>query len=116
MPGSRSRDKGARGEREVIKLIHDRLGIECHRTPNSGGLWLPGDIHGLSGFHLECKYQEAWRLREWMRQAEAQCQEPQVPAVVFRSNREPWYVCLWFEDFLRLVQVREEMELVKEGQ
>lgn len=107
MSGKPSRDKGARGEREVCHVLRDH-GYEVERTPNSGGLWLPGDVQGVPGLHIEVKRQERWVLRDWMRQAESDCVEPNVPLVVFRSSREPWYACLWFADFLNIWQGREQ--------
>ncbi len=102
MSGKPSRDKGSRGELEVCRLIRDALGVDVNRTPNSGGLWIPGDIQGLPDVHVEVKRQERWNLRDWMRQSEQDCPETKVPTVWFRSNREPWYVALWATDFLNL--------------
>ncbi len=38
------RNKGKRGELEVVKIINKALGTNVRRTPNSGGLSIKGDI------------------------------------------------------------------------
>ena len=45
--GKPSRDKGARGEREVAAIFR-AAGFDCNRVPNSGGLRLKGDLYGAS--------------------------------------------------------------------
>jgi Holliday junction resolvase len=90
--GRSSRTKGARGEREVRDIFkaHGFLGVE--RTPNSGGLWLPGDLTGLDehGVHVEVKRAERIELSKWIAQAEADCPAGSVPLLAFRRSREPW--------------------------
>lgn len=87
------RDKGANGEREVAAILR-AAGIACHRTPNSGGLMIPGDVTGLEGYHFEVKRQETLRLPLWTAQAEAEAPEGAVPIVVYRSSRQPWRASL----------------------
>lgn len=104
----RERDKGARGEREVATVLRG-YGLEVDRTPNSGGLHIPGDVTGLEGFHLEIKRQETLRLPLWVRQAVEEAPEASEPVVVYRQSGEPWRVVLTLEAFARLVAEASEV-------
>lgn len=102
-----SRDKGARGEREVAHVWTD-AGFPCHRTPNSGGLIIPGDIVGLDALHMEVKRQERWDVPAWLRQAHAEAPDDTLPVVCFRRNarvNDPcglWHVALPLGAFVGL--------------
>lgn len=115
--GKPSRDKGARGEREVVAILRAH-GLDCDRTPNSGGLFIPGDVVGLDGFHLEVKRAERLKIGEWLRQAWEDSRpvigergsSNQTPIVIFRMNDAPenyplgvWHACLPFEDLAALL-------------
>jgi len=96
------RSKGSVGEREVVEILRSR-GYNVRRSPHSGALeWAKGDILGAP-WHLEVKRCESVRIAEWCRQAEEQAKK-RVPLVVFRRSREPWRVCLRFDDFLALIE------------
>jgi hypothetical protein len=91
--GKASRDKGARGEREVAGVFRSH-GIEADRTPNSGGLQTPGDLVGVEGFTIEVKRCNVWRVPEWIWQAyESAAAAPVAsrPAVAFRRDRRAAY-------------------------
>ena len=104
--GAMSRRKGATGEREVASLFR-AAGFPCDRTPNSGGLFIPGDVTGVDGLHVEVKRAERISILEWCRQAERDAllapEALPTPLVVFRSSREPWRACLPLSDFLTLL-------------
>lgn len=94
-----SRDKGKRGELEVVHYWHD-LDFKCWRTPNSGGLThSKGDINGVPGLHQEVKMQETVRIKEWIRQADEDCSPTDIPVVIWRTSRMPWRVDLELSDF-----------------
>ena len=95
MAGNRSRNKGQRGEREVIKLIQpivDRVCEEVGCIPiplernliqaHKGG----ADLHGLDWLALEVKYQETENLTAWWRQCVEQAKEHQTPILFYRRN------------------------------
>ena len=90
MTGRRSRNKGARGEREVLKLLGEELGISLTRNleqSRAGG----GDCLVIRGWCLEIKRQEALSRPSWWRQAVDQAQRVgQEPMLLFRRSREPW--------------------------
>ena len=105
--GRHSRNKGKRGEREVAKIFRD-AGYPARRSVQYNGR--PGtaaDVVGVPGMHIEVKFVETERIREWYRQAErdaAASPEQKKPVVVHRKSREPWLVTLSLEDFVRLLE------------
>lgn len=104
MGGRSSRNKGANAERELAKLIGDRLGVTMRRTPLSGGMDWKGDIVGWPGYHVEAKRCERLSIPAWVKQAEDDCPEGCVPLVAFRSSRQPWRVVIGLDDLLNLVE------------
>ena len=63
-----SRTKGARGEREVLKLLGEELGIDLQRNlvqTREGG----ADCLCVRGFAIEIKRQERLSRPTWWRQA-----------------------------------------------
>lgn len=123
--GKMQREKGARGEREVTAIFRAH-GLACDRTPNSGGLFIPGDVTGLDGLHGEVKRQETIEIRRWMQQAWIDAatgeREPhKTPFVAFRKSDTPanfplgqWHVCLPLEDFAAMVaQLSMETDAAK---
>lgn len=109
--GRSERRKGADGEREVAGVIRHVAGIACDRVPNSGGLWIPGDVAGVDGFHIEVKRQETLRLPLWLRQAADDAPAGSVPVVVFRQSLTPWQATLPLHAFAQLLRIRD-MSLV----
>lgn len=98
--GRMSRNKGAKGEREVVKLA-EAHGFTGLRT-RSGGGQVRGDIAGIPGVALEVKRQETLSIPAWMKQAEANC-GTDIPAVAHRRNQEAWNVTLPLDDLLALL-------------
>lgn len=102
--GLAARMKGQRYERELAALINERLGLACRRGFQSRGGAEAADIEGfIPGFHLEAKRQERTNIWRFMRQAEEDAKEGEIPVVVTRRSREPSLAVLWFEDFLELI-------------
>lgn len=106
--GKPSRSKGARGEREVAAIYRSFGFGDVQRTPNSGGLWIAGDVSGIDGIHAEVKRQETLHLPEWIAQAEEDAPDYTIPTVHFRRNHpkvpSEWWVALALEDFLPMVK------------
>ena len=114
MGGLMSRNKGQRGEREVIKLlqpilddVYGRQGLDVPQLERNlmqsakGGF----DISGLEWMALEVKYQEADHLEQWWEQCKRQAmgrvggvQEGQMvkePILFFRKNKVRWQVRMY---------------------
>jgi hypothetical protein len=101
MGGKMSRNKGARGEREVYKILQpvvDECFLKCGKVPplmeRNGNQSRRGgyDIVGLDWMAIEVKYQEKLNLRQWWQQTIDQCAGDQKPVLFFRRNRIPWRV------------------------
>ena len=104
MSGRSSQRKGRDAERELTGLLLNRGYNVRPGIPLSFGK--EPDIVGLPGVHLEVKRCERWALPAWIAQAErdAAAMMDGIPCVVFRSNREPWRVCLRLDDFLKFYE------------
>ncbi len=86
-----SRQKGQRGEREVCKILADKLGGEYKRNlsqTQDGGY----DVLGLDGWAIEVKFQEKLQIEKWWKQAVEQSSEDKKPVLFFRKSREDWRV------------------------
>jgi len=92
MSGKRSRNKGASGEREFLRLLGDELGEMLTRNlsqTREGG----ADCLCVKGWAIEVKRCESLSRRAWWRQACEQAERLGVePMLAYRRNREPWRV------------------------
>jgi Holliday junction resolvase len=95
MSGRMSRNKGAAGEREFLRLLGEELGTlltrNLQQTRDSGA-----DCLVVKGWAIEVKRCERLSRGAWWRQAVAQADREGVqPMLAYRRNREPWRV--WIE-------------------
>jgi len=111
MSGRKSRDKGARFERDIAKKLTEASGKTWRRTPLSGG-WAKEKVSGdlvctesEAMLSFELKNQESWTFDSlpesqepfatWWKQAEDaanQYKPPKLPAVIFTKNRRGIYI------------------------
>lgn len=104
-----SRDKGKRGEREVVHVFK-AAGIQAERTaPMQAGSTNYADIHiDVPGYHIESKMAAQIRIVEWVRQATREANPLDVPVVAWRlcarGNSTGWMATLPLEDFAVLVK------------
>jgi Holliday junction resolvase len=104
--GKASRDKGKKGEREVANMFTN-LGLKARRmAPMQAQKKAPeADVAlEVEGFHVEVKRREKISIQQWMREVEAKAHPLEVPVCAFRSNGEPWRVCMPLEDFADLLK------------
>ena len=109
--GARSRNKGARAEREVCRLFQRALGGKWSRVPLSGGWANRSELHTCGDvittlpdfpFTIEVKNAEGWHLEQlltapdscliatWWRQACRQASEAgKKPLLIFTRNCQP---------------------------
>jgi len=137
--GRGSRQKGQRGERDVIKLLKQHFPEwEFKRTPMSGG-WggspefkTCGDIVTNCpdwAYTIEVKHQKALsflhvlqfsgEIKEWFTQVMQDAKKNNnTPLLVFRRNNVPWYVltfCDTFIDSHALAHIRVKFEYEGDG-
>ena len=100
--GRKSRDKGARGERELAAELSRLFGVEAHRGRQyHGGPDSPDVKTGIVGVHFECKRVEHLSLYPALEQARGDA-GADVPVVAHRRNGKPWVVCCDLDDLPRL--------------
>ena len=106
MSGSKSKNKGARGEREWAAYLAEHFRcVEAHRGRQySGGPDSPDVACGIPGTHCEVKRTERLRLYEAMQQAVVDAGEA-VPYVAHRANNEDWLVIVRASDLARLAEL-----------
>lgn len=101
MSGKKSRNKGARGERDVIQLlqpvvnqVYEAFDLEIPKLQrntlqsDSGGV----DIAGLEWIALEIKWQESNGVNGWWKQCLEQAGQTKEPVLIYKSNRVAWSV------------------------
>lgn len=99
--GKASRDKGARGERELAGILNE-MGInDAHRGYVQ---FKQSDLVGIKGIHPEVKRVEKLNIHEAMRQAvkEAEKRNDGKPTVFHRKNRGKWLVTMLLEDWVEI--------------
>jgi Holliday junction resolvase len=112
-----SRDKGARGERELAELLRQH-GFDARRGQQFSGANGDADVEGMPGIHIECKRVEKQDVNSWLEQSERDAYADSlkrgynvIPVVFHRQNFNPrkpvkgkWKVTLYAEDFIELVK------------
>ena len=86
-----SRQKGQRGEREICKILSEKLGGEFKRNlmqTSEGGY----DVLGLDGWAVEVKFQETLKIEKWWKQTVEQSSPEKKPVLFFRKSRTDWRV------------------------
>ncbi len=103
------RNKGARGELEVVELLKANAWPRAHRNFGSGSAG-GGDIaRGPEGTSIESKrHGGRLDLPRAMRQAEEGAAETDVPIVAHRRDGERWLATLPLGDLLELLAWREQ--------
>jgi len=97
-----SKQKGARGERELSQFLRD-LGFEARRgVQYQGGTDSPDVVHNIPGLHLECKFTEKLRLYDALAQASNDAKPEEIPVVAHRANNKKWVAILDLEQFIKI--------------
>lgn len=96
-----SKQKGARGERELANKLKD-YGYDTRRGQQYCGIE-GEDVVGLPGIHIECKRVEKLNIYDAIDQAKRDCDSNQLPfgfdlpAVFHRKNNHEWLVTMTLE-------------------
>jgi Holliday junction resolvase len=104
MGGRFSRQKGKRGEREVVQLLKAH-GYEARRGQQFKGTPDSPDVvsESFHDFHIEVKRVEALSLYKAMSQAKEDASEIQRPIVFHKKNNEEWLVVMEAEELFKLL-------------
>ena len=96
-----SKQKGARGERELAKKLQE-YGFDTRRGQQYCGVNGDADVVGVSGLHIECKRVERLNIHEAMEQAVNDARTGEKPVVMHRKNGKGWLVTMSLDDFMEL--------------
>lgn len=96
-----SKQKGARGERELATVLK-AYGYDCRRGQQYCGANGDADVVGLPGIHIECKRVEKLNLYDAMAQSKADARENEMPVVMHRKNNCDWLVTMSLEDWIKI--------------
>ena len=100
-----SRDKGKRGELELVRLLKAH-GYEARRTAQyCGKSGEAADVVGLPGISIECKRVEKLNIYDAMAQARRDAEAAgrgDLPAVFHRKNGCGWLVTMEAADWFRV--------------
>ena len=96
-----SRQKGARGERELALTLRE-LGYETRRGQQFSGANGDADVVGLPKIHIECKRVEHLNIDDAIDQSRRDARKGEIPVVMHRKDRTPWKVTMLLEDWIRL--------------
>lgn len=103
MGGRMSRQKGARGEREVIGILQPIVDEVCKETGNPTFVIRRNadqrfaakqyDLIGIPWLAIEIKRVENLSgIGSWWKQTLAATLDGQIPVLIYRPNRKPWKV------------------------
>jgi len=98
-----SKQKGARGERELSNKLKE-YGYNTRRGQQYCGANGDADIVGLEGIHIECKRVERLNIYDAISQAKADAKDNELPTVFHRKDRSEWLVTMTFDDWMKLYQ------------
>ena len=108
MTGAMSRRKGSTGELEFCRVLAAHGWPNAQRTADGRAQHERGDIAGgPAGFHLEVKRRERLEIVKWCYQAETEARPTDIPAVVFRTSRQPWRMVMLADDLLPVLALRD---------
>lgn len=111
--GSRSRDKGKRGELELAHVLQEH-GFDARRGQQYAGVNGDADVVGVPGLHIECKRVENLNIEKAMVQSEQDARDGEIAVVMHRKNREEWKVTMRLDDFMEIWKEAEALRILKE--
>jgi len=96
-----SRQKGKRGELEIAHIMQE-YGFDAKRSQQYCGINNDADVVGVPFLHLEIKRVQALNLDKAMEQSERDAREDEIPVVMHRKDRKPWFVTMRLDDFMTM--------------
>ena len=103
-----SRDKGARFERHIAKVLRE-YGYEAERgCQHAGGKDSPDVKTNMKGIHIEAKNVEHLNIWGALEQSKRDAGNDEMPVVMFKRNRSQIYVAMPMDDFMVLYKAWEK--------
>lgn len=104
--GRHARTKGANGEREIFKILSEKLGFKIERNLTQTRIDGGSDSNDLPGFSAEVKRQEGPSVKKWWNQTTEQAEkENKRPVLFYRSNRQPWKCIVSINFFMQEIEI-----------
>lgn len=104
-----SKQKGARGERELAKVLRAH-GFETRRGQQYCGANGDADVVGLPNIHIECKRVERLNLYDAIAQAKSDAKQDEIPVVMHRKDKCDWLVTMSLDDFMKIYKESDYCE------
>ncbi len=99
-----SRQKGKRGEREIVDLLK-RFGFSAQRGQQFRGTSdSPDVVHNMTGFFIEVKHRQALNLYDTIEKSDGEKPAGETSLIFHRKNQKPWLVTIHAEEFMRLMR------------
>lgn len=95
-----SRQKGAKGERELAGVLRSH-GFDARRGQQYSGANGDADVVGLPNIHIECKRVERLNIYDAIDQAKRDTKGG-LPAVFHRKNNCEWLVTMTLDDWMKI--------------
>lgn len=103
--GKFSKDKGKRGELELVSSLRDLGFPDVRRSQQFCGSSSSADLLGVSGVHIEAKRCERLSIYDAYEQAVHDSEGTEdIPAVFHRRNGKPWLAIMSLEDWAKIYQ------------
>ena len=103
-----SRQKGARGERELASYLRDQGWVKARRSQQYAGNPEGGSgdvVCGNFPLHVEAKRCQALKPEIWLKQAITDAPKGKIPSVWFRrNNHKEWMVILRADDVCQIAR------------
>ncbi len=107
-----SKEKGARGERELAEYMR-KYGYIARRSQQYCGSNGDADVVGVDGIHIECKRTQKVSDEAFLKQAIADAKKGEVSVVMYRRNRERWKALLRLDEFMAIWNVLTDEQKLK---
>lgn len=106
------RNKGARGELEIVDLFTTAGWPVARGFASGGGKGGGGDIvGGPAGYSIEVKRTNRWQPWQAIDQAREACRPGETPLVFTRPDRRDWHAFLPADDLIRLLVIEQERKV-----
>lgn len=101
--GKFSKNKGKRGELELVHKLQEFGFHDAHRSQQYCGSAKSADVIGIPGVHAEVKRTETLSLYAAYFQANRDAgKSDDIPTVFHKRNGKPWLAVLSLEDWAKL--------------
>jgi len=111
-----SKDKGRRGEQQLVKKLKE-YGFETRRTVQYNGKAEEGqaDLIGLPNIHIECKRTEKLKAYDFIDQVKRDKKSDELGVIFHKRNNCEWICILTLDDFIKLYKESNYSDM-KEGE